>query len=139
MDKRQDIRTIAERLREERIRAKLTQPALAAIGGVSKTTQSGYESALHPPDALYLERIEKHGIDSFFVVTGQRAAVRAGSRLDWELLADLLEVLDRFEGDHSTRLDNTTKARLLRVLYAASVGVGRIDPIVAAAVLKDAA
>jgi transcriptional regulator with XRE-family HTH domain len=139
MDERQVIRTLAERLREERIRAKLTQPALAAIGGVSKTTQSGYESALHPPDALYLGRVENHGIDSFFVVTGQRAAVRAGSSLDWELLADLLDVLDSFEREHSTRLDNTAKARLLQVLYAASVGVGRIDPIVAAAVLKDAA
>lgn len=139
MDERQEIRTLADRLREERIRAKLTQPALAAIGGVSKTTQSGYESALHPPDALYLEKIEKHGIDSCFIVTGQRAAVRAGSSLNWELLADLLDVLDSFEQDHSTQLNNMTKARLLRVLYAASVGVGRIDPIVATAVLKDAA
>ncbi len=139
MDERQDIRTVAERLREERIRAKLTQPALAAIGGVSKTTQSGYESALHPPDALYLGRIENHGIDSYFVVTGKRAIVRAGSTLDWELMAGLLDVLDRFEQDHSTKLNNTTKARLLRVLYAASIGVGCIDPIVAAAVLKDAA
>lgn len=139
MDNYQIIRTIANRLREERLRAKLTQPALALIGGVSKTTQSGYESALHAPDALYLSRIDNHGLDSAFIVTGQLSAVSAGAKLNWDLLAELIGVLDIFEQKKGTTLDAKMKARLLRVLYAASIAEGRVDPAITSTLLIYAA
>lgn len=135
----QELRTIAERLRGERLRAKLSQPALATIGGVSKATQSGYEAGHHKPDAIYLARIDRHGIDSAYVVTGEEPAVRGGRTLNWELVEDILSILDRFEEQRQSKLAAPVKVRLLRILYSASVGSGRVDPLVVETVLREAA
>lgn len=139
MDLRQEIRTIASRVRQERLRLELTQPTLASLGGVSKTTQSGYESALHVPDALYLARVSRHGLDPGYVVTGVERAVRAGADLDWDHLTGLMEVLDVFAADNSMQLDPAARTRLLRLLYAATIALRRVDPDVVRALLADAA
>lgn len=139
MDERQEIRTIASRVRQERLRLEMTQPTLARLGGVSKTTQSGYESALHVPDALYLARASQHGLDPSYVVTGVESAVRAGADLDWDHLAGLIEVLDVFTANNSLDLDSGARARLLRLLYAATIALRRVEPAVVRALLADAA
>lgn len=60
------------RLQAERQRLRLTQPALAEVGGVSKTTQVNYESGMRSPDADYLARVASQGLDVLYVVTGCR-------------------------------------------------------------------
>lgn len=135
----QELKAFADRLREERLRAKLSQPALGKIGGVNKATKSGYEAGHHKPDAVYLARIDRHGIDACYLLTGRTAAVRAGQDMNWELVEDLVTVLEQFEERRGSRLAAPVKVRLLRVLYAASVGSGRADPLLVEAVLRDAA
>ncbi|MCV4282992.1 helix-turn-helix domain-containing protein [Pseudomonas capsici] len=61
---------IGPRLKRERIRLKLSQSALGAIGGVETNAQSNYENGIRSPRADYLARISDAGIDVTYVVTG---------------------------------------------------------------------
>lgn len=65
---------IGMRLREERERLGLSQPAMGEIGGVKKLTQLNYEKGERSPDATYLSAISKFGADIQFIVTGIRSA-----------------------------------------------------------------
>ncbi len=63
---------IGERLREERERLGLSQPAFGEIGGVQKLAQSNYEQGKRAPDADYLAAIAGAGVDVRYVITGER-------------------------------------------------------------------
>lgn len=63
---------IGARLQAERLRLRLTQAEMAAFGGVSKTTQSNYETGYRVPDAMYLSQVAQRGVDVQFVVTRER-------------------------------------------------------------------
>ncbi|WP_306169273.1 S24 family peptidase [Halomonas sp. MMSF_3323] len=65
--------TIGERLKEERERLALSQTALAAIGGVGKTTQINYEKGLRNPDSAYLTAVAEQGVDLLYVLKGSRS------------------------------------------------------------------
>ena len=67
--------TIGVRLKEERVRLKLSQTDLGAVGGVGKTTQINYEKGVGSPDAAYLAAVAEVGVDIFYVVTGHRIPV----------------------------------------------------------------
>lgn len=62
---------IGPRLKRERVRLKLSQSALGAIGGVETNAQGNYENGQRYPRADYLLRISEVGIDIGYVVTGQ--------------------------------------------------------------------
>ncbi|MCE1160890.1 MAG: helix-turn-helix domain-containing protein [Burkholderiales bacterium] len=64
--------TFAERLREVREAAGLSQEAMGAVGGVTKLTQFNYENDKRSPDANYLASLAKIGVDVLYLVTGQR-------------------------------------------------------------------
>lgn len=96
------------RLKEERERIGHTQAQLAAIAGVTKTSQSNYESDKRQPDTGYLAAIAGAGIDVQYVVTGRPAAPIAG---------DEAELLARYR-EASPEL----RAAALRVLGVATVG-----------------
>ncbi|MFJ4142515.1 helix-turn-helix domain-containing protein [Pseudomonas sp. NPDC089734] len=61
---------IGPRLKRERVRLKLSQSALGAIGGVETNAQGNYENGIRSPRADYLSRISDVGIDVAYVVTG---------------------------------------------------------------------
>jgi len=63
--------SIGERLRSERLRLGLSQPALGEVAGVTKKTQMLYEAGERFPDAEYLAAIATAGADVLYVVTGQ--------------------------------------------------------------------
>lgn len=65
--------TIGERLREERERLGLSQPAFAEVGGVQKRAQINYEKDERHPDAAYLAAVAEAGVDVLYVLTGQHA------------------------------------------------------------------
>ncbi len=65
--------TIGERLREERERLGLNQPAFAEVGGVQKRAQINYEKDERHPDAAYLAAVAEAGVDDLYVLTGQHA------------------------------------------------------------------
>lgn len=74
MSQEKDIKNhIGLRLREERERLGLSQPALGEIGGVTKLTQLNYEKGKGMPDAAYLYTIHKAlGINIHYILTGIR-------------------------------------------------------------------
>ena len=63
---------ISDRLREEREKLRLSQTAIAEIGGVQKRAQINYESGERSPDANYLAAIAAAGADVRYILTGQR-------------------------------------------------------------------
>jgi transcriptional regulator with XRE-family HTH domain len=64
------MNAIGKRLKEERLRLKMSQSALGSIGGIETNAQGNYESGLRYPRADYLSRIAQAGIDVAYVVTG---------------------------------------------------------------------
>jgi len=70
---------IGQRLKQERLKLKLSQSALGAIGGVETNAQGNYENGVRSPRADYLSRIAQAGIDVAYVVTGLRLSALPGN------------------------------------------------------------
>lgn len=68
---------IGNRLREERERLGLSQPALADICGVTMRSQRNYEKGDRQPDASYLAAVSAAGADVLYILTGQRSGAAA--------------------------------------------------------------
>ncbi|OZY42486.1 transcriptional regulator [Pseudomonas fragi] len=64
--------TYGDRLKNERLRLKLTQAQLADAGGVGRHAQSCYERDITLPRADYLAAITLQGIDTVYIITGRR-------------------------------------------------------------------
>jgi transcriptional regulator with XRE-family HTH domain len=64
--------TIGGRLRLERERLGMTQAELARLGGVGRQTQWRFEEGSRTPDADYLARISKAGVNVLYVLNGKR-------------------------------------------------------------------
>ncbi len=62
----------SRRLREERIRSGVNQTEFAAWGGAKKSSQINYEASKTPPSVDYLIRLEAHGVDIGYIMTGHR-------------------------------------------------------------------
>ncbi len=66
--------TIGSRLREERIKLKMTQHHFGSVGGVNTDAQYKYERGVRIPKADYLANIHSLGVDIHYIVTGNRIA-----------------------------------------------------------------
>lgn len=64
---------IGERLKAERERLELTQPAFAEIAGAKKRTLIDWEKGVSSPTAVQLAALAEMGVDVLFVLTGQRS------------------------------------------------------------------
>ncbi|RBP73462.1 helix-turn-helix protein [Shewanella putrefaciens] len=80
------------RLRDERIKLGLSQTEFGGHGGVRKNTQSKYETNERAPDAHYLAKVAKIGVDVQYVLTGEP---RAEANED---VAELLAHWNRLNG-----------------------------------------
>lgn len=106
---------IGPRLKRERLRLKLSQSAMGAIGGVETNAQGNYENGIRSPRADYLSRISAAGVDVTYVVTGfslERSASATGP-LDKDSPELLNRAINRLNGSlhemtqnlyHMTRL-----------------------------------
>lgn len=65
--------SLADRFKSERERLALTQPRVAALTGVGKTTVINWEKGLSSPTALQLSALAEVGLDVLYVVTDQHA------------------------------------------------------------------
>lgn len=74
--------TLAERLREERVRLALKQDEMATAAGLNRTAQIRYEKGERVPDAGYLAAIAALGIDVRYVVTGIPTPAIAGDEAE---------------------------------------------------------
>ncbi|MDD2546974.1 MAG: helix-turn-helix transcriptional regulator [Burkholderiaceae bacterium] len=63
---------VYERMKSERERLGWTQPGVAALTQVGKTTVINWEKGASSPTAIQLEALAKAGFDVMYVVTGQR-------------------------------------------------------------------
>jgi transcriptional regulator with XRE-family HTH domain len=64
---------LGDRLREERDRLGLNQTDFGLLLGVSRGTQKAYELGSGAPDIRYIAALEERGVDSIYVLSGQRA------------------------------------------------------------------
>ena len=76
------MKEITQRLREERVRLKLTQAELATYGGVRVNAQTTYEGGRRVPNAIYLAGVAKAGVDVLYVVTGRRNPAQTADRIN---------------------------------------------------------
>lgn len=65
--------SIHERLKSERERLGLSQPRVAELLGVGKTTVINWEKASSAPDAVQLSAFAAAGADVLYILTGQRS------------------------------------------------------------------
>lgn len=66
--------TIGSRLREERVKLKMTQQHFGAVGGVNIDAQYKYERGERIPKADYLAKVNSLGADIYYIATGIRLA-----------------------------------------------------------------
>lgn len=64
---------IGKRLREERERLGMSQPAFAAVVGTTKQTLFSWETGKTAPDGFQLAAFATAGADVLYILTGQRA------------------------------------------------------------------
>ena len=65
--------SVADRFKSERERLALTQPRVADLTGVGKTTVINWEKGLSSPTAVQLSALAEVGLDVLYVITGQRS------------------------------------------------------------------
>lgn len=114
---------IGPRLKRERLRLKLSQSAMGAIGGVETNAQGNYENGIRSPRADYLSRISAAGVDVTYVVTGHSLArsTAVDGLLDQDSPEPLNRAIDRLHGSlHDVTQNLYYMARLAeaRVLAA---------------------
>ncbi|RYH42944.1 MAG: helix-turn-helix transcriptional regulator [Alcaligenaceae bacterium] len=69
---------LGERLRQERDRLGLSQPDMAALGGVKPRTYQDWERGVAVVSAEFLSAANAHGIDVSYVITGRKSAALSG-------------------------------------------------------------
>ena len=99
----ENMSTIGEALKAERLRLGMNQEDFGAAGGVKKRTQISYEQDERSPDAVYLRAISAIGVDVQFILTGDQAAA--------SLTDDEKELLSGYRG-----LDIRGKAGVLGMI-----------------------
>ena len=68
---------IGDRLKEERDRLGLTQPAFAEIADAKKRTLIDWEKGVSSPTAVQLSALAAAGVDVLYILTGQRSGTAA--------------------------------------------------------------
>ncbi|MCA9233084.1 MAG: helix-turn-helix transcriptional regulator [Planctomycetales bacterium] len=108
----------ADRLREERLRLKLTQAEVAAAAGISPPTQVGYEKGSRSPDVHFLVAIEHLGLDSVYVLTGVPKKKAALAFMDWEFFFELQAMADAwFLAEREITNTRRDSGNITRLLY----------------------
>lgn len=77
--------SIAKRLRAQRISLGLTSDQLGEIGKITPCAQVDYETGEQDPDADYLAKISKVGVDIMYVLTGELVAGQYPKSSDYEI------------------------------------------------------
>ncbi len=106
--------TIGSRLKSERKRLNLSQPAIAAFIGISKQSQINYEKGERSPDANYLQTAAQLGMDINFIITGEKVL---SALTDKERLALAISAVEEGLQESESRLNATKKAELIIAAY----------------------
>jgi transcriptional regulator with XRE-family HTH domain len=84
---------IPERLKEERLRLKMTQPEFGALGDAGKTTVISWERGDATPNAAFLSAAALNGLDVQYVVTGSRRGDGLGESAVHQAVLDAVDLL----------------------------------------------
>lgn len=84
---------IAERLKDERQRLKLSQPEFGALGGAGKTTVIAWERGDATPNAAFLASAAAVGIDVQYIITGERRGDGIGESAVYQAVLDAVDLL----------------------------------------------
>lgn len=112
-----DMLGIGSRLREERLRLGPNQTDFGASLEVGKNTQYAYEKGERTPDALYLLKAKRLGIDIWYVMTGDRMPA-----LEAALSDDERELVTYFRG-----MSEISKDAARRMAFALAAADGALD------------
>ena len=125
--KKQVFRPFGPRIKSERQRLAMSLAKFAAIGSVSKTTQLAYESGTHVPTLSYLVDVAELGVDATYILSGKHGHSYGGDVLNWELMEQLIKVLEDCESERARPLSVSVKVNALRLLYSQFSSSGVID------------
>lgn len=133
------ILQIGHRLREERVRASMSQIELAAAAQVSRGSQIGYETGARPPDASYLLRISALGLDAIYVLYGERQERFADAIFDWDLYHRIQNEIEQWTIDLNIEVPLERRQVLAKIIYDGCRKRGEYDPEIVDLVLRAAA
>jgi transcriptional regulator with XRE-family HTH domain len=85
-----NLRAVGARLASERTRLRMKQDEFAEMGGVRRVSQSQYEGGKSHFGIDYLLRLEAHGVDIGFIVTGRPSEARVEAPTDPRHISDLV-------------------------------------------------
>lgn len=110
------ICVIYSRLKQERERLGLTQPALAELAGAAKRTVVDWEKGASSPTAVQLAALAAAGADALYIVTGARSQAAAE--------VDLLPSDERVLVDAYRRCNAEARRNLIQTAALLSAGMG---------------
>jgi len=122
-----DSKGPALRLKLERKRLGMTQQDMATAGGVSKSSQVGYEAGARVPDLNYLRRISAAGADVTLIVLDQYQSYEGLRPFDWGLHDQLLKTIDDWLDERDLEMPHDKRMSLLRLFMAHFDVVKRVD------------
>ena len=118
---------LADSLKIERKRLGLTLQQMADVGGVSRSSQVGYEAAARVPDAAYLKKISAAGADIHFVLYGERQKLDGTKPFDWDLHDRVLQTIEDWLSERRLSIPFEKRMLLLRFFLAHFALVERLD------------
>lgn len=115
---------LGSRLKYARQTLGWTQAQLAKLGGVSKVTQSSYETGLTEPTTAYLRSIQQSGIDLNEVLYGVStqeldAKGSAQASIDWSRLQRCFEDVEFFCQRYAPECPSTYRWKMVAKIYDA--------------------
>lgn len=114
--------SFCSRLRLERERKGLTQEDFGRLGGVTRLTQSKYESGESSPNVEYLMKIEPYGVDLHFLLNcDTNDAPRLSTEISIidssEIAGLIVEALETAILEKGVQLSPAKKAHIVSTIY----------------------
>jgi transcriptional regulator with XRE-family HTH domain len=110
--------SVGQRLREERLRLQMSQPAFASLANVTKGALVKWEKDNASPNAQALIAFGEAGADAVYILTGKRSPVMHAAE---KILSDELDEIERdlLEPTRERRFEETDDDAERRVLRTA--------------------
>lgn len=112
-----NYRSVGQRLKTARARLAKTQKEMAEAAGIPFDTYQKYETDSSMPGGQALAGLARLGIDLAWLLTGQGGAGPARAAVDAELLAMVIEGVNRALGARGIELGADKHAQLIALVY----------------------
>lgn len=116
-----------KRLADERGRLGLSQKALADAWGLGRSAVAMIETGRSALDVDRVIALASLGFDISYLLSGVRGKQAAGSLLDWDLLAKVLQGVRKWSSSHGLDLPIEKEVLILKVLYERFARDGVVD------------